>query len=49
VTEGLVVEHVDFVSSLTQDISRAKRFYGDVLGLEIETEGSDDMELLGRP
>ena len=39
------VEHVDFVSFLTQDIARAKRFYTDVLGLEIETEGESDMEL----
>ena len=39
------VEHVDFVSVLTQDLARAKRFYADVLGLEIETEGESDMEL----
>ena len=39
------VEHVDFVSFLTQDIVRAKRFYTEVLGLEIETEGESDMEL----
>jgi catechol 2,3-dioxygenase-like lactoylglutathione lyase family enzyme len=39
------VEHVDFVSFLTQDIARAKRFYTEVLGLEIETEGESDMEL----
>ena len=38
------VEHVDFVSFLTQDIARAKRFYTDVLGLEIETDGESDME-----
>jgi len=38
------VEHVDFVSFLTQDIPRAKHFYSDVLGLEIETEGDSDME-----
>ena len=38
------VEHVDFVSFLTQDIPRAKRFYSDVLGLEIETEGHSNME-----
>ena len=38
------VERVDFVSFLTQDIARAKRFYTDVLGLEIETEGKSDME-----
>jgi catechol 2,3-dioxygenase-like lactoylglutathione lyase family enzyme len=39
------VERVDFVSFLTQDLARAKRFYTDVLGLEIETEGESDMEL----
>jgi catechol 2,3-dioxygenase-like lactoylglutathione lyase family enzyme len=39
------VEKVDFVSFLTQDIARARRFYTDVLGLEIETEGENDMEL----
>ena len=39
------VERVDFVSFLTQDIARAKRFYTDVLGLEVETEGGSDMEL----
>ncbi len=38
------VEHVDFVSFLTQDIPRAKRFYSEILGLEIESEGEDDME-----
>ena len=42
--ENVVVEHVDFVSLLTEDIPRAKQFYSEVLGLEIETEGSDDME-----
>ena len=38
------VEQVDFVSFLTQDIARAKAFYGGTLGLEVETEGEDDME-----
>jgi catechol 2,3-dioxygenase-like lactoylglutathione lyase family enzyme len=38
------VEHVDFVSFLTQDIARARRFYSETLGLEIETEGESDME-----
>jgi catechol 2,3-dioxygenase-like lactoylglutathione lyase family enzyme len=38
------VERVDFVSFLTQDIARAKRFYSEVLGLELETEGESDME-----
>jgi catechol 2,3-dioxygenase-like lactoylglutathione lyase family enzyme len=38
------VERVDFVSFLTQDIPRAKHFYSEILGLEIESEGEDDME-----
>ncbi|MDP8911894.1 MAG: VOC family protein [Actinomycetota bacterium] len=38
------VERVDFVSLFTQDIERAKRFYGETLGLEIESEGENDME-----
>ena len=39
------VEHVDFVSVLTQDLQRAKQFYVETLGLEVETEGDSDMEL----
>jgi catechol 2,3-dioxygenase-like lactoylglutathione lyase family enzyme len=39
------VERVDFVSFLTQDLPRAKRFYTEVIGLEVETEGESDMEL----
>jgi catechol 2,3-dioxygenase-like lactoylglutathione lyase family enzyme len=39
------VERVDFVSVLTQDLQRAKRFYTGVLGLELETEGDSDLEL----
>jgi catechol 2,3-dioxygenase-like lactoylglutathione lyase family enzyme len=38
------VEEVDFVSVLTRDIARAKEFYGETLGLPIETEGESDME-----
>jgi catechol 2,3-dioxygenase-like lactoylglutathione lyase family enzyme len=38
------VERVDFVSLLTQDVSRARQFYSEVLGLEIESEGESDME-----
>ena len=38
------VERVDFVSFLTQDIKRARQFYADVLGLEVESEGEHDME-----
>jgi catechol 2,3-dioxygenase-like lactoylglutathione lyase family enzyme len=39
------VERVDFVSVLTQDLPRAKRFYTEVLRLEVESEGDSDMEL----
>jgi catechol 2,3-dioxygenase-like lactoylglutathione lyase family enzyme len=39
------VERVDFVSVLTQDLPRAKRFYAETLGLEVETEGDSDLEL----
>ncbi len=39
------VERVDFVSFLTQDIARAKRFYSETLGLDVETEGESDLEL----
>ncbi len=39
------VEHVDFVSVLTQDLQRAKSFYVRSLGLEVETEGDSDLEL----
>jgi catechol 2,3-dioxygenase-like lactoylglutathione lyase family enzyme len=38
------VERIDFVSFFTQDIPRAKKFYAETLGLEIETEGEHDME-----
>jgi catechol 2,3-dioxygenase-like lactoylglutathione lyase family enzyme len=38
------VERVDFVSFLTEDIARARRFYAETLGLEIETEGENDIE-----
>ena len=38
------VERVDFVSVLTEDIPRARVFYGETLGLPIETESENDME-----
>ena len=38
------VEKIDFVSFLTEDIPRARRFYSETLGLEIETEGENDIE-----
>jgi predicted enzyme related to lactoylglutathione lyase len=34
----ITVEHVDFISVPTRDVSRAKRFYGEVLGLEHEKD-----------
>ncbi len=41
------VERVDFVSFLTQDMGRAKRFYTEILGLAVEgeDENGNDMEL----
>ena len=39
------IEHVDFVSILTQDLQRARQFYVETLGLEVESEGESDMEL----
>jgi catechol 2,3-dioxygenase-like lactoylglutathione lyase family enzyme len=38
------VERVDFVSFLTQDIARAKHFYSELLGLEVESEAEHDIE-----
>jgi catechol 2,3-dioxygenase-like lactoylglutathione lyase family enzyme len=38
------VDRVDFVSFLTQDIARAKAFYSETLGLEIESEDDNDLE-----
>jgi catechol 2,3-dioxygenase-like lactoylglutathione lyase family enzyme len=38
------VERTDFISVFTQDIQRAKTFYGGTLGLEIESEGESDLE-----
>jgi catechol 2,3-dioxygenase-like lactoylglutathione lyase family enzyme len=40
----MIVERTDFVSVFTQDIRRARGFYADTLGLEIESEGESDME-----
>jgi catechol 2,3-dioxygenase-like lactoylglutathione lyase family enzyme len=42
--QAMRVERVDFVSFLTEDIARARRFYAETLGLEIETEGENDIE-----
>lgn len=39
------VERVDFVSFLTQDLPRARRFYTEVIGLDVESEGESDLEL----
>ena len=35
---------MNFVSFLTRDMLRAKAFYSETLGLEIEGESEDDME-----
>ena len=40
----MIVERTDFVSVFTQDIQRAKQFYGETLGLEVESEGESDLE-----
>jgi catechol 2,3-dioxygenase-like lactoylglutathione lyase family enzyme len=39
-----VIQRVDFVGFLTQDVQRAKRFYTEVLGLRVESEGEHDIE-----
>jgi catechol 2,3-dioxygenase-like lactoylglutathione lyase family enzyme len=44
-SSALQVEHVDFVSLLVQDIPRAKRFYTETLGLELETDSEHDLEV----
>ena len=41
---AVLVERVDFVSFLTTDIARAKRFYTELLGLEVQSEGEHDIE-----
>ena len=39
-----MIERVDFVGFLTQDVQRAKRFYTEILDLEVESEGEHDIE-----
>lgn len=36
------IERVDFVNVATQDLERAKRFYGETLGLERNPRSSDE-------
>jgi catechol 2,3-dioxygenase-like lactoylglutathione lyase family enzyme len=38
------VERTDYVAVFTQDMERAKQFYGETLGLEMESEGEEDTE-----
>jgi catechol 2,3-dioxygenase-like lactoylglutathione lyase family enzyme len=38
------VERVDFVSVPTRDVARARRFYGEVLGLPASSTGEDEFE-----
>lgn len=40
-----MIERVDFVGFLTEDVQRAKRFYTETLGLQVESEGEHDLEL----
>jgi catechol 2,3-dioxygenase-like lactoylglutathione lyase family enzyme len=40
----LDVERVDFVSVPTRDVARARRFYGDVLGLRRNDRDPDEFE-----
>jgi catechol 2,3-dioxygenase-like lactoylglutathione lyase family enzyme len=40
----LDVERVDFVSVPTRDVERARRFYGDVLGLSRNERNPDEFE-----
>jgi catechol 2,3-dioxygenase-like lactoylglutathione lyase family enzyme len=39
-----VVERVDFVSIPTRDVSRSRRFYGEVLGLPQNPHNPDEFE-----
>jgi catechol 2,3-dioxygenase-like lactoylglutathione lyase family enzyme len=39
-----VVERVDFVSVPTRDVARARRFYGEVLGLAQNPNNPDEFE-----
>jgi catechol 2,3-dioxygenase-like lactoylglutathione lyase family enzyme len=39
-----VIERVDYVSVPTRDVERARRFYGDVLGLEPNPHTPDEFE-----
>jgi catechol 2,3-dioxygenase-like lactoylglutathione lyase family enzyme len=41
---GLDVERVDFVSVPVRDVERARRFYGDVLGLPAGGPAADEFE-----
>jgi catechol 2,3-dioxygenase-like lactoylglutathione lyase family enzyme len=41
---GLGVERVDFVSVPVRDLARARRFYGDVLGLPAGGPAPDEFE-----
>jgi catechol 2,3-dioxygenase-like lactoylglutathione lyase family enzyme len=44
-SEGMLkVERVDFVSVPTRDVARARRFYGDVLGLRPSSGNPDEFE-----
>jgi predicted enzyme related to lactoylglutathione lyase len=40
----VTVQRVDFVSVPTRDLARARRFYGEVLGLAPSTTNADEFE-----
>jgi catechol 2,3-dioxygenase-like lactoylglutathione lyase family enzyme len=40
--EGIGVERTDFVGIYTQDLERAKQFYGETLGLKRNERSSDE-------
>ena len=40
----MIVERTDFISVPVTDMERSRRFYGETLGLELESEGEHDME-----
>jgi catechol 2,3-dioxygenase-like lactoylglutathione lyase family enzyme len=40
----LIVERTDFITVPVTEMERSKQFYGETLGLPIETEGENDLE-----
>ena len=40
----MIVERTDFISVPVTDMERSMAFYGETLGLELESEGDSDLE-----